>query len=113
MADPRKNPEDIAEAAAALGILQGEDLEPDRLSMMLDAGQRQTILSSSRLDLARGILTKSATSVFEELGEDLDVSYHSFGRSPQVLSDANTVSAKELAGLKANESSTSAPAAPS
>jgi len=107
MADPRKNSEDVADAAAALGIMQEEGLEPDRLSMMLSAEQRQTILSSSRLDLARGILTKSAKPVFEDLGKDLDISYHSFGRSPQVLSDANTVSAEELASLKATESVTS------
>jgi hypothetical protein len=60
MTDPRKQAQDIAEAAAALGMLEGEDLDPERVAMLLDAGQRQSILSATRLDLARGILTQSA-----------------------------------------------------
>jgi hypothetical protein len=107
MTDPRKHAPDIADAAAALGILQGEDIEPDRVQMMLDADQRQAILAASRLDLARGILTQSGAPVFARLGEGLDISYHSFGRSPHLLSDASSVSAADLKGLEATESSTS------
>jgi hypothetical protein len=107
MKDPRKNPEDVADAAAALGMLGGEDLEPDRVSMLLNPDQRQAILSASRLDLARGILTGPAKPVFEGLGTSLDVSYHSFGRSLEVVSDTSSVSADELAGLTASEPATS------
>lgn len=107
MKDPRKNPEDVADAAAALGMLTEDELEPDRVSMLLDADQRQKILSSSRLDLARGILTESAAPVFESLGESLDISYQSFAASPQVISDASKVTAGDLASLEATGSVTS------
>ena len=107
MKDPRKNPEDVADAAAALGMLAGNDLKPDRVAMLLDSNQRQAILSASRLDLARGILTKAAGPVFKKLGESLDVSYHSFGGSPLLVSDASEVGAKDLAGLTASEPVTS------
>jgi hypothetical protein len=107
MKDQRKNPEDVADAAAALGMLQGEDLAPDRVAMLLNADQRQAILSASRLDLARGILTDPAAPVLEGLGDSLDISYHSFGRAPQVISDASTVTDDDLAALTASEPATS------
>jgi hypothetical protein len=75
--------------------------------MLLDAGQRQAILSATRLDLARGILTGPARPVLEDLGESLDISYHGFGGAPQVISDASTVSAGDLASLNASEPATS------
>lgn len=87
MKDQRKNTQDIADAAKALGMLSNESLEPEELVMRLDAEQRQAIQSASRLDLARGILDKSAAPVFQTLGESFDVSYHSFGRSTQILSE--------------------------
>ncbi len=104
--DPRKNAQDVADAAIALGMVKEEGVEADRIAMMLDAKQRQTVQSSSRLDLARGILTQAA-SVFNELGGDLDISYHSFSRSTRLISDANTIPAADLAGLKATEPATS------
>jgi hypothetical protein len=104
MKDPRKDAEDVAAAAAALGMLEGE--EPDRVAMTLDADQRQAILSASRLDLAKGILTRSGTPVFGDLGKSLDISYHSFGGSLQVVSDASTVSAGDLSGLNATDPAT-------
>jgi len=108
MKDPRKNADDVADAAAALGMLEGEkNLEPERVVMRLDADQRQAILSASRLDLARGILTESAGPALADLGRSLDISYHSFGASPQVISDASTVSGADLASLTASEPATS------
>lgn len=107
MIDPRKTSEDIAEAAAALGMPIGEDLEPERVAMLLDAGQRQAILAASRLDLARGILAGPARPVFEQLGDALDVSFHSFGASTQIISDASTLGPDELAALSATEPLTS------
>ncbi len=107
MKDPRKNPEDVADAAAALGMPFEKDLKPDQLAMRLSSEQRQAILSSSRLDLARGILTKAGSPVFKKLGESLDVSYHSFGSAPHLISDAREVGAKDLAGLTASDPSTS------
>jgi hypothetical protein len=105
--DPRKNAQDIADAAIALGMVNGDETEADRIAMSLDANQRQTVLSSSRIDLARGILSQRAAPIFNELGKDLDISYHSFGRSTRLISDANTLSAADLAALKATEPATS------
>jgi hypothetical protein len=100
MKDQRKNSQDIANAATALGMLANEKLAPEELVMRLDAEQRQTIQSASRLDLARGILGKSAAPDFEKLGESFDMSYHSFGRSTHILSD------DDLKSLTANEPAT-------
>jgi uncharacterized membrane protein len=107
MKDQRKSSSDVVDAADALGMLTEEGLDADDVEMMLDADQRQTILTSSRLDLARGILAHAAADAFEGLGEDVDISYHSFGASPQVISDASSLSRKDLDRLKATESSTS------
>lgn len=107
MKDPRKLSADIADAARALGMVEDEGMTDEEVSMMLDADQRQAILNASRLDLARGILTKSAAPAFRSLGDDLDVSYHSFGRSAQVIGDESIVNSKELGKLAANESATS------
>lgn len=104
--DPRKKAEDVADAAVALGMVEDGDLDPDRVAMMLDAGQRQSILAATRLDLAKGILTRSGATVFKELGGSLDISYHSFGESPRIVSDASTVTAGGLADLKAIEPAT-------
>lgn len=105
--DQRKQAEDVAEAAAALGMLGDGPFEPDRVAMMLDTNQRQAILSASRLDLAKGILTKSARPVFADLGDSLDVSYHAFGGSTQIVSDASGLAADDLAALTASEPVTS------
>lgn len=113
MKDQRKTAEDLADAAAALGMLSddplqpGEPLNPDELVMRLDADQRQKIQSASRLDLARGILRHPAAPVLEKLGDSLDVSYSSFGRSAHILSNAATVSDDELESLVAKEPATS------
>lgn len=107
MKDQRKNTQDIAAAASAMGMLSGETLAPDELVMRLDADQRQMIQSASRLDLARGILSHPAAPVFEKLGESFDISYHSFGRSTHILSDASTIGTNELNALTANEPATS------
>jgi hypothetical protein len=104
--DPRKTSQDIADAARALGMVTEADMDAGRIAMILDAKQRQTVLTSSRLDLARGII-KQAAPVLNELGADLDVSYHSFGSSTRLISDANALSAGDLASLQASESATS------
>lgn len=88
-------------------MLGEETLEPDEQVLRLDAEQRQTIQTASRLDLARGILLHPAKPVFKELGESFDMSYHSFGRSTHIISDDSTIGADKLNALTANESSTS------
>ncbi|MDG2221905.1 MAG: hypothetical protein P8L85_11015 [Rubripirellula sp.] len=108
MVDQRKRTEDLADAAAALGMLlaqEGTDI--DQSVMQLDAGQRQAIDAASRLDLAEAVVTKSSRPVFETLGESLELSYHAFGDSPRLLSENTVATSSDLAGLKATASRTS------
>ena len=108
MKDQRKRPEDIASAAVALGMVSLEDdIEADRVVMQLDVRQRQTIASSSRLDLGKAVLTQSGRQIFESLGESLDVSYHAFGQSPRLISDNEVMTTEDLMGLEAKEPGTS------
>lgn len=106
--DQRKRAEDLVDAAAALGMVPlDKDTEADRAVMNLDTRQRLAIASSSRLDLASAMLTLSARPVFESLGKTIDLSYHAFGQSPRLISDGETVTAKDLSVLKADEPGTS------
>ena len=108
MKDQRKLPEEIVEAAAALGMAPlDEEINADQAVMGLDAGQRQKITASSRLDLAKAVLVDSARPIFESLGEDLDLSYHSFGQAPRLISDDTVVAAEDLAVLEATDPGTS------
>lgn len=108
MKDQRKLPEEIVEAAAALGMAPlDEEVNADQAVMELDAGQRQKITASSRLDLAKAVLVDSARPIFESLGENLDLSYHSFGQSPRLISDDTVVAVEDLTVLKAADPGTS------
>ena len=108
MKDQRKLPEEIVEAAAALGMAPlDEEVNADQAVMELDAGQRQKITASSRLDLAKAVLVDSARPIFESLGENLDLSYHSFGQSSRLISDDTVVAAEDLTVLKASDPGTS------
>lgn len=108
MKDQRKLPEEIVEAAAALGMAPlDEEINADQAVMKLDAGQRQMITASSRLDLAKAVMVDSARPIFESLGENLDLSYHSFGQSPRLISDDTVVAAEDLAVLEATDPETS------
>jgi hypothetical protein len=108
MKDQRKRPEDIIEAATALGLVKKEEnQQADQAVMSLDAKQRQAVASSSRLDLAKAVLTNSGQPLFESLGNDLDLSYHAFGKSPRMLSDGSLLKPAEVAGLQADQPVTS------
>jgi hypothetical protein len=106
MKDQRKSSEDLAEAATALGMVSAEK-EADLAVMELDAKQRQAITTASRLDLGSAILSTSGKPVFESLAESLDISYHTFGQTPRLLSDSKSVTIDDLKDLKASEQSTS------
>ena len=111
--DQRKQPEEIVEAAAALGMLPlSETKDENRAAMALDAKQRQTIAAASRLDLARSLLSQSARPEFESLGDELDVSYYAFGKTLQKLGAGNSAKGRSVAGdslatLQADDSGTS------
>jgi hypothetical protein len=108
MKDQRKSSEDLVDAATALGMVSLEEkAEADNAVMALDTKQRLAISSASRLDLGAAILSQSGRPVFESLSESLDLSYHAFGETSRLLSDGKAVTSKDLAGLKADGSSTS------
>jgi len=108
MKDQRKRPEDIMEAASALGLVNEDDEKnPDRAVMSLDSKERLAITTASRLDLAKSVLTKSKQPIFESLGEDLDLSYYAFGKSPIMISDSTLLNSKEVEKLNADQPVTS------
>ena len=84
--DQRKRPADIAEAAAALGFMSMKTTtDTDQRVSELDGKQRRQIANTSRLELAKALLTKSARPVLGPLEDDLDVNYYAFGDSVKVL----------------------------
>lgn len=102
--DPRKRSEDLADAAAALDLI---DVAGEDVSLNLDAKQRQAIASASRLDLAAGLLTQAARPSLATTGQGLDVSYYSFGGKSRLISDATSLPADAAGQLVASESQTS------
>ena len=106
MKDPRKSAKDVVEAATALGIATEAGVDPERAAMLLDGDARQAILSATRLDLARGILSHAAAPVLAELGRKLNVSYHSFGGSTRMFRDGAALAESDLKGLSPVEPAT-------
>ncbi|MDX1682607.1 MAG: hypothetical protein R3336_05770, partial [Phycisphaeraceae bacterium] len=102
--DPRKHREHLVEAAYALNLLPNSD---DDIAINLDTRQREAIANASRLDLATGLLTHAARPAFEALGNRTDVSYHTFGRQTQLISDDATLAQATAAGLSPVEHETS------
>jgi hypothetical protein len=106
--DPRKRPEDLADAAAALNLLPpAEDAEAEVTTLNLDAKQRLAIAMASRLDLATNLLSQSARPVFESIGEKIDVSYHTFGNETYMISDESVLPKTMLPELVPADSKTS------
>ena len=81
--DQRVRSEDLIEAATALGM-EAKDVN------QLDAKKRRGIAAASRLDLAQNLVARSGRPLFESLGKDLDVSYHTFGKTLHRLSEPTT-----------------------
>ncbi|MDG0993931.1 MAG: hypothetical protein P8O22_04265 [Akkermansiaceae bacterium] len=105
--DQRKKPEDVAEAATALGLLPfSGSTDVSKALTQLDANQRQQISSSSRLDLAKTLLSRSASSMLDSLGENIDISYYRFGDSLRMLSDNQSNAAETLNTLQADDAGT-------
>ncbi|MFT7630536.1 MAG: hypothetical protein ACI87E_001543 [Mariniblastus sp.] len=106
--DHRKRPEEIVEAATALGMLPFSQSNDANNSVLgLSAKQRQAIASASRLDLTKSLLSKPAREMLESIGEDIEVSYYAFGKKLDMLSDGQSGTADVLASLEANASGTS------
>ncbi|MEM9108930.1 MAG: hypothetical protein AAGC72_02800 [Planctomycetota bacterium] len=104
ISDPRKQPHELAEAAAALNLIEpgAEDT-----ALILDTNQRQAVASASRLNLVTGSLTESARTSFEILDRTNDVSYHTFGNQVRLISDDSMLTNKTANELLANQSESS------
>lgn len=107
--DQRKRPEDVGEAAIALGILplSATSEEVNRAALGLDDKQSRALVAASRLDLAKSLLSQSARTIFDSIGHDLDVSYYAFGKTLYRLGDGENGGAKALAALQADDPGTS------
>ena len=106
--DQRKLPGDVVAAAEALGMLQAsQKTDVNSASMSLDAKQRRAIAGANRLDLAKGLLLKSARSTLESICEDIDVSYYAFGKTVDMISDGKKGAMDSIADLKAAQTGTS------
>lgn len=106
--DQRKRPEDIREAAMALGFVPlGKTDDSDETALTLNAKQRNAIAAASRLDLAKSLLLESAAPLLDSLREDLDIRYYAFGQSLEMLGDGNNNVRKEIADIKADKQGTS------
>lgn len=105
--DPRKWPQELADAAVALNLLSDKaETGAEGATLNLDTKQRQAIASSTRLDLALSLLTNSASSVFGSLGEDVDVNYHAFGNKTRMISGASELRGNAFSELTASEPET-------
>ncbi len=108
MKDQRKRPEDLVDAAVALNLLPSStETEAEQEVLKLDTKQRLAIGAASRLDLAASLLSHSARPVLESIGEDVDVSYHAFGKKTRMISDDSILTTKNLSAMKAGEPETS------
>jgi uncharacterized membrane protein len=106
MKDQRKSAEDLLEAAAALDLLSNTESDAELAALGLGVKQRQAIATSSRLDLATSLLSRSARSTLALLDEHVDVSYHTFGKTARMLSDDGVLTVKVAAGLRATATET-------
>ncbi len=105
--DPRKTPEDLAEAAAALDQLPTLENQPSaEVVLNLDVKQRQAIANATRLDLTTRLLSHSVEEVFKPIGESVDVTYHAFGNDIRLVSEDSELAKNKLAELTASESGT-------
>ncbi|MEO1993751.1 MAG: hypothetical protein ABGZ17_00570 [Planctomycetaceae bacterium] len=112
MKDQRKRSEDLVEAAAALDLLPPSTGTKAELAVLnLDTKQHRAIASASRLELATSLLSRSARPTMESLGANLNISYHTFGKTTRLLSDGSVLMKKTVSELKATEPETSIAAA--
>ena len=106
MKDQRKGAVDLVEAAAALDFLSDTESDAEQAALGLGVKQRQAIATSSRLDLAINLLSRSARSSLALLNEDVDVSYHTFGKMSRMLTDEGVLSDKVASKLHAIDTET-------
>lgn len=99
--EARERPEDLRDAAVALGKVKFENLQ----NALLDPHKRE-INSASRLDLAKGLLTSPSVRIFDDLSKANTVKYFTFNRAVQAMPDRNGL-ATSLAKADAQDKWTS------
>ncbi len=105
--DQRKESADIIEAAMALNLLPlTTDLNDNQATLDLTPDQHKKIASSSRLDLAKGLLQGPANKALTSLSKKMDVNIYTFGESPNWLSDNKNLSKGLLKSVKSNAKNT-------
>jgi hypothetical protein len=108
MKDQRKRPEDLVDAAVALNLLLSSDeIDTDNTAPKLNTKQRLAITSASRLDLAASLLSHSARPALESIADDVEISYHAFGKQTRMISGDSILTTKIISLLKAAEPATS------
>ncbi|MHA1554142.1 MAG: hypothetical protein ACTSU0_06990, partial [Alphaproteobacteria bacterium] len=106
--DQRKQPQDIVDAAVALGLAPlDKTANVNGTARQLDTRQRAMIASASRLELAGSLITKSARGVFDQLGAKVDVNYYTFGNTVSMIGGSDGDTMKALSSLKAVQAGTS------
>jgi hypothetical protein len=108
MKDQRKRPKDLVEAAFALNLLPpSEDGEAEFTAQELDTKQRLAISTATRLDLATTMLLHTARPTLESIADNVEISYHAFGKKARMISDDSLLTTKGIADLKATQPITS------
>ncbi|MFT5126931.1 MAG: putative membrane protein [Rhodothermales bacterium] len=106
--DQRKQPQDLVDAATALGLVPFDDAtDANTASMQLVTRQRAIIAAASRLDLAGSLVTKSGRDVFDALAAEVDVNYYTFGDTVSMIGGSDDETMKALGSLKAVQTGTS------
>lgn len=108
--DQRKRPEDLKDAASALGFLtleQQKAMRDDASPPNFSTQQRDEIAGATRLDLASRLLSGSASPLLDGLSDDLHIRYYGFGESLQMLGDADRDVNQALASISPSEPQTS------
>ncbi|MCE9519086.1 MAG: hypothetical protein K8R87_05995, partial [Verrucomicrobia bacterium] len=105
--DHRKRPEEVVEAATALGMIAPPAAGEARKDVSsLSREQLETIGRTSRVELASGILSRSARPMLAELAKDFDITYYTFGKDLRILGEEGKLGADALSGLTAGKSGT-------
>jgi hypothetical protein len=105
--DHRKKPEEVVEAATALGMIAPATADDAKKEVSsLSRQQLETIAKTSRVELASGILSRSARPMLDELAEDFDITYYAFDKNLRILGDEGKLGTDALANLSAGKSGT-------
>lgn len=105
--DHRKSSEEVAEAATALGMLEPVSADNAKKEVSsLTRQQLEIIARTSRVELASGILSRSARPMLDELAEDFDITYYAFDKNLRIIGEEGKIGTDSLNKLSAGKSGT-------